>query len=103
MVVDVDPVCLDGLLALDACAVGNPELPVGPGAREQVTVELPLRQSVSLVRAGVVEGVNTARRSDETDASAVDLDHLHRAVGDVVEVGDVSESICASMFDDVKI
>ena len=76
----------DRLLALDTGTVGHPELPVVPGAGEQVAVEFTLRQSVALVGAGVIEGVESVGGSHEADAVAVDLEHLHGADGDVVDV-----------------
>ncbi len=83
---DGDVVYVDRLLALHADAVGHPELPVVPRASDHVAVEFALGESVSLVRAGMVDGVEPVCGAHDAHAVAVDLDHLHGADGDVVEV-----------------
>ena len=97
---DRDVVGLDPFLALHAGTIGDPELPVVPRAGDQVAVELALGQAVALVRTGVVDGVQAVAGADEAHAVAVDLDHLHGADGEVVEVkvgGRVSRLRVASM------
>ena len=87
-VIDVDTVGLDVLLAEDARPVAHPELPVVPRTRDDVTVEVALRHAVPLVRAGVVDRVNATRRPHDADALPIDLDHLHRALAQIGEMGD---------------
>ena len=55
-----------------------------PGARQQVAVEIALRQAVALVRAGVVDGEHAIAGPHETETVAVDAHHLHGADGEVV-------------------
>ena len=96
-VVDIDSMNGHPLLALHARAIGDAELPVVPRAGEQVAVQLALGQAVALVRAGVVDGVDPTGRADEADTMAVDLDHAHRPVREIVEVGDgVEHRFCCS-------
>ena len=83
---DRDVVGLDPLLALHASTIGDPELPVVPGAGDQVAVEFALGQAVALVGTGVVDGVQAVASAHEAHAVAVDLDHLHGADGEVVDV-----------------
>lgn len=87
VVADVDVVAAHVLLAEHARAVADAELPVVPGARQQVALQLALGEAVPLVRAGVIDGEDALARADEAQPSAVDADHLHRRDGEVVDVG----------------
>ena len=81
----VDVVHPHGFLTLHAHTVGHPELPVVPRARDEVAVELALREAVALVRTRVIDGVQAISRANQTHPMAVDLDHLHRADRQVVD------------------
>ena len=85
---DVDGVGAHVLLTEHAAAVADAELPVVPRAGEQFAVELAGGQPVALVRAGVVEGVDAARRVHQAQPAPVDLDQLERADRNVGEVAD---------------
>ena len=69
---DRDRVGADVLLPEHTGAVVDTELPVVPGARQQVAVERALSQPVALVRAGVVEGEHAVGRADQAEPPAVD-------------------------------
>ena len=57
-----------------------------PGARQQVAVEITLRQAVPLVRAGVVDGEHALAGTHEAETMAVDVHHLHGADGEGVQM-----------------
>ncbi len=70
-----------------AGTICDPELPVVPLAGQEVTGQIALSKSVALMRAGVVEREDTLGRAHHTEAMAIDLHHLHRPDGEVIEMG----------------
>ena len=88
VIVDGHGMCRDVFLADDADSIVDTELPVVPGARDEVAVERTLGHPIALMRAGVGKRRHSIRCPDQAEAMVVDADHLHRADRQVVESGD---------------
>ena len=87
-VLDTHRVCADVLLAEHALTVVDAELPVVPLTREQLAVQITLRQAVPLMRTRIVERMDTAGTAHEQDPMAIGVHELHRSRPQVIEPGD---------------
>ena len=83
--VDPHPVAGHVLFAEQTATGGHVELPVVPLAGHRVAGQRPGDEPIALVGAGVVEGVDTGRRSDQRQAVTADGDRLHGVDRQLVE------------------
>ena len=84
-VLDLHCVTRDVFFAHHTLASVDPEFPVVPLARDELSVQRARHQAVPLVGAGVVNGVNPGRGANHGNAALADLHHFHLTFTEVFD------------------